>query len=69
MILSCCLHCQFHEKVEIECRSFSRCVKENCLSIYFDCVINTAVKSFISQNSTEGGKEASSALEICYPLA
>ena len=69
MILACCAICEHHEKVEIDCKLHSKCQKENCLSMYSNCVTHTAVKKFVSQNTLEQKDEPSSALEICYPLA
>ena len=37
--------------------------------MYSNCVTNTAVKKFVSQNSLDQKEEPASALEICYPLA
>jgi len=69
MLLVCCLKCEYHEKVDLDYKLYSRCQKENCLSIYSNCVRNAAIKKFISQNSLDHTEEPSSALEICYPLA
>jgi hypothetical protein len=69
MILACCSTCEHHEKVEIDCTLYSKCQKENCLSMYSNCVTHKAVKRFVSQNSLDQKEEPSSALEICYPLA
>ena len=69
MILACCSTCEYHEKVEIESKLYSKCQKENCLSMYSNCVTNAAVKKFVSQNSLDQKEEPASALEICYPLA
>ena len=69
MILTCCSTCEYHEKVEIDHTLYSKCQKENCLSMYSNCVTNLAVKRFVSQNTSDRTEEPSSALEICYPLA
>jgi len=69
MILACCSTCEHHEKVEIDRTFYSKCQKENCLSMYSNCVTITAVRKFLSQNSLDQKEEPSSALEICYPLA
>ena len=69
MILACCSTCEYHEKVEIDFKVHSKCQKENCLSMYSNCVTKAAVKKFVSQNSIDQKEEPSSALEICYPLA
>ena len=69
MILSYCLKCEFHEKVEIDHKIYSKCNKENCLSMYSNCIRVAAVNKFVSENDLENSKERSSAIEICYPLA
>ena len=69
MILAHCLKCEFHEKFEIDKMIYSKCSKENCLSIYSNCVRVKAVKKFVSNNATSQIDEQSTALEICYPLA
>lgn len=69
MILAHCLKCEFHERVEIDHKLYSKCNKENCLSIYSNCVRVTAVNKFVSENDLDNVKDQSSALEICYPLA
>ena len=69
MILAHCLKCEFHERVEIDHKLYSKCNNENCLSIYSNCVRVTAVKKFVSENDVNQVKDLSSALEICYPLA
>jgi len=69
MILACCAICEYHEKVEIDFKVHSKCQKENCLSMYSNCVRNAAVKKFICQNTLDHTEGPSSALEICYPLA
>ncbi len=69
MILAHCLKCEFHEEFEIDKMIFSKCNKENCLSIYSNCVRVTAVKKFVSKNDISQIDEQSTALEICYPLA
>ena len=69
MILACCSRCEYHEKVEIDRTLYSKCQKENCLSMYSNCVTTTAVQRFVAQNTLDHTEEPSSALEICYPLA
>ena len=69
MILTCCSTCEYHEEFEIDCKFYSRCQKENCLSMYSNCVTHRAVRKFVSQNTLDQTAEPSSALEICYPLA
>jgi len=69
MILATCLKCEFHEKLEIDQKLFSKCKKENCLAMYSNCVRVTAVNKFVSDNDLDNVKDRSSALEICYPLA
>jgi len=68
MILTYCVKCEFHKRVVIDNKLFSRCGKENCLSVYTNCVRVTAIKKFISENDLDNIKDRSSALEICYPL-
>jgi hypothetical protein len=68
MILAFCSICEYHEKVEIDCKLHSKCQKENCLSMYSNCVRDEAVKRFLSQNNLDVKEKPSSALEICYPL-
>jgi hypothetical protein len=69
MILTHCLKCEYHSEAEIDDELHSKCDKENCLSVYSNCVWVAAVRKFVSQNKVDRTKEASSALEICYPLA
>ena len=69
MILAHCLKCEFHEKLEIDKVIYSKCSKENCLSIYSNCVRVTAMQKFVSKNAISQIDEQSTALEICYPLA
>jgi len=69
MILAHCLKCEFHEKVEIDQKLYSKCNKENCLAMYSNCVRVTAVNKFVSDNDLNKAKDQPSALEICYPLA
>ena len=68
MILAFCSLCEYHEKVEIDCKLHSKCQRENCLSMYSNCVRDEAIKRFISQNNLGIKEKPSSALEICYPL-
>ena len=69
MILAYCLQCEFHERVEIDQKLFSKCNKENCLAMYSNCVRVTAVNKFVSENDLDKAKDRFSALEICYPVA
>jgi hypothetical protein len=68
MILTYCIKCEFHERVDIDNKLYSKCGKENCLSIYSNCVRETAIKKFILENNPDNFEDRSSALEICYPL-
>jgi len=68
MILAYCVKCEFHEKVEIDSKLYSKCGKENCLSIYSNCIRVMAINKFILENDLDKIKDQSSALEICYPL-
>jgi hypothetical protein len=69
MILAHCVKCEFHERVEIDKKLYSKCGKENCLAMYSNCVRVTAVNKFVSENDLDKAENRSSALEICYPLA
>ena len=69
MILAHCVKCEFHERVDIDQKLYSKCNKENCLAMYSNCVRVTAVKKFVSDNYLDKAKDQSSALEICYPIA
>jgi hypothetical protein len=74
MILACCSICEYHEKVEIDCTLYSKCQKENCLSMYSNCVRDAAVKKFISENTLDQTEELPSAprlarkATLCPPL-
>ena len=68
MVLIYCIKCKFHEKVEIDSKLYSKCCKENCLSIYSNCLRVAAVNKFISENASDNIKDSSSALEIYYPI-
>jgi len=68
MILTYCIKCEFHERVGIENKLYSKCGKENRLSIYSNCIKVTAIKKFILENDMANIKERSSALELCYPV-
>lgn len=68
MVLIYCKNCKFHEKVEIDSKLYSKCSKENCLSIYSNCLRVAAINKFVSENASDNIKDSSSALEICYPL-
>ena len=67
MRLNHCLQCKFHEELKIDGTSFSRCTKENCLSIYSDCITAVAMVRFLEQNRLSHLKKTDSALEVCYP--
>ena len=69
MIIAYCSKCKHHDRVEIDSELHSRCKKENCLSIYSNCIRVIAVNKFISQNNLAGIEKPASALEICYPVA
>jgi hypothetical protein len=69
MILTHCSKCEFHEIVEIDSELHSKCNKENCLSVYSNCVRVTAIERFISQNDPDREEKRPSALDICYPIA
>jgi hypothetical protein len=69
MIIAYCSRCKHHEEVEIDSELHSKCCKENCLSIYSNCIKVIAVDKFISQNNLNTKKKPPSALEICYPKA
>ena len=69
MIIAYCSKCKDHERVEIDNEFYSRCNKENCLSIYSNCIRVTAVNNFISQKNQSTKEKSSTALEICYPSA
>ena len=69
MILRYCLECEYHEKISLDGNEHSRCHKENCLSLYSDCVINAAIRKFVGDNEFDILKKPKSALETCYPLA
>ena len=69
MIIAYCSSCKHHDKVGIDNELHSKCYKENCLSIYSNCIKAIAVDMFISQNDLNAKERPSSALEICYPKA
>ena len=69
MILTHCLKYEYHSKLKIDDELHSKCEKENCLSVYSNCIRAAAVKNFVSQNKSDRTEEQSSALDICYPLA
>jgi hypothetical protein len=69
MVLAHCIKCEFHEKIDIDQKLFSKCNKENCLAMYSNCVRVTAVNKFVCENDLDNVKGQSSALEICYPIA
>jgi hypothetical protein len=66
MVLSYCNKCEHHEILEIEGREQSRCQKENCLSIYTNCLMKEAIQYFISRNEAEKKMRSQPALELCY---
>jgi len=67
MILIHCLKCRSHEEVKVDGVSYSRCGKENCLSMYSDCVANAAMKQFIHRNRLASLDRTETALKLCYP--
>ena len=67
-ILTYCIKCEFHERVDIDNKLYSKCGKENCLSIYSNCISVAAIKKFILENDMANIKDRSSALELCYPV-
>jgi hypothetical protein len=68
MILTYCIKCELHERVDIDNKLYSKCGKENCLSIYSNCIRVAAIKKFILENDKANIKDRSSALELCYPV-
>jgi hypothetical protein len=38
MVLAYCKRCSFHELTKISGEEYSKCCKENCLSIYAKCL-------------------------------
>ena len=69
MILTHCLKCEYHSEAKIDDELHSKCDKENCLSVYSNCIRAAAVKKFVSKNKPDRTEEQSSALDICYPRA
>ena len=67
MILIHCLKCRYHEEVRFDGVTCSRCRKENCLSMYSDCVANAAMTQFIHRNRMAPLDRTETALELCYP--
>ncbi|HVO84640.1 MAG TPA: hypothetical protein VMU60_09455 [Syntrophobacteria bacterium] len=67
MVLIHCMKCRYHEEVKLDGSPSSRCRKENCLSMYSDCVANAAMQQFIDQNRITALDRAETALELCYP--
>ena len=68
MILIYCQKCEHHLVVEGEGEIHSKCEKENCLSVYSECVAKAELKTFIAQNTSDQKRQLS-ALDICYPSA
>ena len=68
MILLYCKICDYHEAVVIYGTEHSRCLKENCLSVYTKCLTEEAVRRFIHENKYENIEKLKSALEVCYPI-
>jgi hypothetical protein len=68
MILTYCIKCEFHERVDIDNKLYSKCGKETCFSIYSECIRVAAIKKFLLENHLDNIKDRSSALDICYPL-
>ena len=67
MRLKYCLQCKSREEVRIDGKPFSRCTKENCLSIYSDCINEVAMSRFLEHNRLSPLRKTDSALELCYP--
>lgn len=67
MILWYCRNCEHHEAVVVNDHEHSRCLKENCLSIYTKCLTQQAVREFIDKGK-EQPERPKSALDLCYPL-
>ena len=67
MILSHCSECKYHHKVEIEDEIHSRCLRENCLTMYTKCFTEEAIRQFIKKNMDKERDRTHPALEICYP--
>jgi hypothetical protein len=67
MRLNHCLKCKSHQEVTIDGKPFSRCTKENCLSIYSDCISEVAMSRFLERNRLSPPGKTDSALELCYP--
>jgi len=67
MVLVHCLKCRYHESLTTEGEAVSRCRKENCLSVYSDCVANAAMSQFIEGNRLPALERGETALELCYP--
>ena len=68
MRLNHCVRCKCHQEVTIDGTPFSRCTKENCLSIYAHCIAEAAMSNFLEQNRLSHCGKTDSALELCYPL-
>ena len=66
MLLFYCRECVYHEIVDLREHQQSKCVKENCLSIYTKCLTDEAVKQFIDRDKPKLTVMIDSALEICY---
>ena len=66
MILKYCMKCSYHELTEINAQEYSRCGKENCLSIYAKCITEEAVRQFIHRNEPYRIEAPTSALDILY---
>jgi hypothetical protein len=68
MILVHCLKCTYHDEATIDGEAVSRCRKENCLSMYSDCVADAAMSQFIEDNRVPVLEPRATALELCYPI-
>ncbi len=67
MVLAYCKRCSFHELTRISGEEYSKCCKENCLSIYAKCLMDVALRQFICRNELGSIDRSTSALDICYP--
>ena len=66
MTLFYCRECVYHEIIHLREHQQSKCIKENCLSIYTKCLTNEAVKQFIDRDKPRIEERRDSALDICY---
>ena len=66
MLLSYCRGCEYHEIIEKRGYKYSKCNKENCLSVYTKCLTEEAVRQFLLRDKEQGTVKSHPALEICY---